>query len=345
MKKIIVVVFLFLAVVAAVVCRRWYRDNRMPNFDGPASIYVYPSTTPEDVVAQIESQCNIISRESLLETFESKKVAENITPGFYVISPSNCSVYVARMLNNGWQSPVNLTLSGNLRIRSNIAAKIACQMMVDSAAVMKALCDADFLETLDCTPETVFTIMLPDTYEVYWSYSAEEILRKLKKASDDFWTKARIAKASELGLDRLQATTLASVVDAESNYAPEMPLIAGVYLNRLKAGMPLQADPTVAFCFDYKPERILKKHLQVDSPYNTYKYAGLPPAPICIPTHEAIDAVLNPDYGGGNLYFCANPDFSGTHVFAKTLAQHNANARAFQAELTRRARAKRAGRS
>ena len=124
-----------------------------------------------------------------------------------------------------------------------------------------------------------------------------------------------------------------------------MPKIAGVYLNRLKIGMPLQADPTVAFCYDYQLNRILLKHLEVDSAYNTYKHTGLPPGPICVPTRAALEAVLNPDFGGtwgaGNLYFCANPDFSGTHVFAKTLAEHNRNAQAFQAELNRRARAKR----
>ncbi|MCQ2182006.1 MAG: endolytic transglycosylase MltG [Bacteroidales bacterium] len=341
MKRFFVLVICVLVVSGGFLCMRWYADNRRPNFDGTARIYVYPSTTPEDVVEQIQGQCNILDLKSLLRTFEAKKVADYITPGFYVIGPSNCSAYVARMLNNGWQSPVRLTLSGNLRIRGNIASKIASQMMVDSASVKNAMDNPEFLCSLDCSPETVFSIFMPDTYEMYWSASAEEILSRLKQATDDFWTEERLSKASSLGLSRLQATTLASIVDAESNYAPEMPLIAGVYLNRLRIGMPLQADPTVAFCFDYKPERILKKHLEVDSPYNTYKHAGLPPAPICVPTREAIDAVLAPDYGPGNLYFCANPDFSGKHVFAKTLSQHNANARAFQAELSRRAREKR----
>ena len=121
-----------------------------------------------------------------------------------------------------------------------------------------------------------------------------------------------------------------------------MPKIAGVYLNRLKIGMPLQADPTVAFCYDYQLNRILLKHLEVDSAYNTYTHTGLPPGPICVPTRAALEAVLNPDFGGtwgaGNLYFCANSDFSGTHVFAKTLSEHNRNAAAFQAELNRRGR-------
>jgi len=135
---------------------------------------------------------------------------------------------------------------------------------------------------------------------------------------------------------------LASIVTAESNNEAEMPKIAGVYMNRLKIGMPLQADPTIAFCYDYQLNRILLKHLEVDSSYNTYKHTGLPPGPICVPTRSAMEAVLHPDFGGtwgaGNLYFCANPDFSGTHVFAKTLSEHNRNAQAFQAELNRRSR-------
>lgn len=341
MKKVLILIFAIAAVAACLLGMRWYADNRKPNFDGTAEIYVLPDTDPEDVIGQIGSQCGILNEKSLRRTFESKKVSEYITPGYYVITASNSSAYVARMLNNGWQSPVRMTLSGNLRIRGNIAAKIASQMMVDSASVVNAMGDKDFLDSLGCTPETVFSIIVPDTYEMYWSASAEDILRRLAKEADGYWSSENLAKAASLGLSRLQATTLASIVKAESNYVPEMPLIAGVYLNRLKVGMPLQADPTVAFCFDYKPERILKKHLEVDSPYNTYKHAGLPPAPICVPTREALDAVLNPDCKDGYLYFCANPDFSGKHIFAKTLAQHNANAKAFQTELSRRSRAKR----
>lgn len=345
MKKIFAFLTVIAVFAAAFVVWRWYSDNRRPNFDGSAKIYVRQETTVEEVISQISGQCNILDEKSLQRAFEAENVSEKITPGFYATTSGNSSIYVARMLSRGWQTPVRLTLSGNLRIRSNIAAKIASQMMADSSSLMAAMTDADFLSTLGCTPETVFSILIPDTYELYWSASAEEILSRLKKESDAFWTEENLSKASGLGLSRLEVTTLASIVDAESNYTPEMPLIAGVYLNRLRIGMPLQADPTVAFCFDYKPERILKKHLEVDSPYNTYKHAGLPPAPICAPCREALNAVLNPDYGGGNLYFCADSDFSGKHVFAKTLAQHNANARAFQAELSRRARAKRAARS
>ena len=347
-KKLLALAFLACLGAGALLGWNWYTDNRKSNFDGAATLYIRPGDTPEDAVAQIREQCGIINGKSLQRTFEAKQVARYITPGCYRIGPGNSSVYVARMLNNGWQSPVKLTLSGNLRIKGNIAAKISSQLLIDSATVRKALDDEALLSLYGYTPQTAFSLLVPDTYEIFWTASIEDIFDRQKKANDAFWTDENLQKAKALGLSRQQVSTLASIVNGESNHVPEMPLIAGVYLNRLAVGMPLQADPTVAFCFDYKPERILKRHLEVDSPYNTYKHAGLPPGPICVPTRDALNAVLNPDYGGsrgsGNFYFCANPDFSGTHVFAKTLTQHNANARAFQAELSRRARAKRASR-
>jgi UPF0755 protein len=179
------------------------------------------------------------------------------------------------------------------------------------------------------------------------------ILDKQKAAYDAFWTPENLKKASVQRLSQKEVSVVASIVKAESNHEPEYPSIAGVYLNRLRQGIRLQADPTVAFCYDYTLNRILFKHLEVDSPYNTYRHEGLPPGPICVPTRAALQAVLDADYGagagpgagepgsGGNLYFCANPDFSGTHAFAKTLTQHNANAAAFQRELNRRAAKKR----
>ena len=131
----------------------------------------------------------------------------------------------------------------------------------------------------------------------------------------------------------MQVSILASIVKGESRYKPDYPKIAGVYLNRLNLGMPLQADPTIAYCFDYEPKRILKAHLAVDSPYNTYMHQGLPPGPICVPDKDYLEAVLDPDYGGGNLYFCADPSFNGAHRFARSYSEHLSNARAFQRAL------------
>lgn len=340
--------FLALAVLAVLAIGgaigwRWLRDNKMPNFKGRAEFFIQPGTTAREAIDIIEAEAGIVNRPSLVRTFAAKEVDKFIKPGHYTISAVNSSVYVARMLNNGWQTPIRMTLSGNLRIKGNIAAKISSQMLVDSATVHDALNDAEMLASFGVTPQTVFSLFLPDTYEIYWTASIEDILASQKAAVDAFWTPENDAKAKALGLTRQQVSTLASIVKAETNHEPEMPKVAGVYLNRLRIGMPLQADPTIAFCYDYKLNRVLKKHLSVDSPYNTYKHKGLPPGPICVPSKACLNAVLNPDRGNGNLYFCANPDFSGTHVFARTLKEHNANATAFQRELNRRAALKKRG--
>lgn len=335
MKKTAILIFLAIAVVLAITCGRWYRDNRMSNFSGKTELYVRPGSTVQDVLDVLAP--NTISMKSLERAFDAKQVKEYMKPGYYVVTARNSSVYAARMLNNGWQSPVNLTLSGSMRLKSDIARKISNQILIDSAEVRRALDDVDLLAGYGFTPRNVFALFQADTYQMYWTASMKDILDRQKEAYDAFWTDENLAKAVKAGLSKMQVSILASIVTAESNHVPELPKIAGVYLNRLNTGMLLQADPTVAYCFNYSLNRVLKKHLEVESPYNTYKYAGLPPGPICVPTRESLEAVLNPDYGGGNLYFCANPDFSGTHVFARTLSEHNANAAAFQSELNRRA--------
>ena len=343
MKKApLILSLLAVLLIGALLGWNWLRDNKLPNFRKQAEIYVYPEMDAGKVLEMIADKAQVISRKSLERCFAAKRVAEYLTPGHYTVSPRDPSVYVARMLNNGWQSPVRLSLTGNLRVKSNIAAKIASQLLLDSATVLKALNDDRLLANYGFTSRNVFSLLTPDTYDLYWTASMSDVFDKQKAAWDAFWTEERDAKAKAVRLTRQQVSTLASIVKAESNNEAEMPKIAGVYLNRLKIGMPLQADPTIAFCYDYQLSRILNRHLEVDSAYNTYKHTGLPPGPICVPTRAAMEAVLNPDFGGtwgaGNLYFCANADFSGTHVFAKTLAEHNRNAAAFQAELNRRSR-------
>ncbi len=341
MKKVTcILAALAVVLIGALLGWSWLRDNKLPNFRQQAEIYVYPGAAADDVLEEIADRAQVRNRASLERCFRSKQVERYLTPGHYTVSPGDASVYVARMLNNGWQTPVRLSLTGNLRLKGNIAAKIASQLLLDSATVHQALNDDKLLARYGFTPRNVFSLLTPDTYDIYWTASMEDFYDKQKDAWDAYWTPERDAKAKALRLSRQQVSVLASIVKAESNNEGEMPKIAGVYLNRLKIGMPLQADPTIAFCYDYRLSRILLKHLEVDSAYNTYKHTGLPPGPICVPTRAAMEAVLNPDFGGtwgsGNLYFCANADFSGTHVFAKTLAEHNRNAAAFQAELNRR---------
>ena len=338
MKKTLTVILiagLVIAAVAALFGYRWFTDNKMPNFRRQAVIYVRPGDDAATVMKTIADSAGVVNASSLERMFNDKRVVEFMQPGRYVVKPSSTSVYVARMLNNGWQTPTRLVLSGTMRRKGDIARKIANQMLVDSAEVAAALSDDILLAKYGFNSQNVFSLFIPDTYEMYWTASVEDILQKQKDAWDAFWTPENLSKAERLGLTKEQVSILASIVKGETNYEPEMPTIAGVYLNRLRIGMPLQADPTVAYCFDYQPTRILKRHLEVDSPYNTYTHVGLPPGPIAVPTKACLEAVLNP--GQHNyLFFCANADFSGTHAFASTLSEHNRNARAFQAELNRR---------
>ena len=325
--------------VAAFVLGRYYIDNKKANFTEDYVLYVYPDMTVDQVLDSLQAGAGAIRPKSLERAFAKVDARSRMKPGRYVVEPSSTSIYVARMVVFGWQTPQNLTLSGTIRSKGVLAKKIGMQMMVDSAAVAAALEDKEFLAGYGFTPEDVFGLVLPDTYQMYWTASVQDIFDRFKKEYDAFWTSERIAKAEAQGLTRKQVSVVASIVSGETLKEFEYPIIAGVYLNRYKKGMKLQADPTVCFCFDYKLDRVLKKHLTVDSPYNTYKYAGLPPAPINVPPKACLDAVLNPDKHG-YIYFCASPAFDGTHRFAVTYSEHMKNARAFQKELTARRKAK-----
>ena len=334
-----------LAVAGAVCCfvaGRYYVDNKKSNFTEDYVLYVYGNTTDVQVMDSLKANAGVVRPGSLKRCFDKMDVAGNIKPGRYVISTESPSIYVARMLVFGWQTPQKLTLSGTMRSKGSIAKKISSQMMVDSLSVAAALNDPVFLAGYGFTPENVFALFLPDTYEMFWTASVTEIFSRMKKEYDAFWNSDRLAKARAQRLTPMQVSVLASIVSGETLKSFEYPVIAGVYLNRYRKGMKLQADPTVAFCYDYKLDRILKKHLTVDSPYNTYKHVGLPPAPINVPPKACLDAVLEPQ-NHNYIYFCASPAFDGTHRFAVSYSEHLKNARAFQRELTARRRAKAAG--
>ena len=329
--KLLILFGLLLAIIAVgVFGGRWYGDNRKSNFSGKADLYVYPGESVADVLASIPD--SIVSRRRSLSRVMASLSDSDLKPGHYVVEKGKPSVYVPRMLRAGWQTPVNLTLSGMMRQKGAIARKISRQMLIDSSSVAQALNDKALLASYGFTPEDVFSLIIPDTYQVYWTDSMKDILDRQKAAYDAFWTADNLRLASAQGLSPKEVSVVASIVKAESNHEPEYPSIAGVYLNRLHQGMRLQADPTVAFCFDYEPTRILYKHLEVDSPYNTYLHEGLPPGPICVPDKPSLNAVLNPDRHG-YLYFCASAAMDGTHKFASTLSEHSRNAREFQRAL------------
>ena len=290
-KYIYILIPVVVVAVASVYAGIWFSDNRRPNFVKKHVLYVYPDMSASQVLESLDSVT--IRLRSLVRAFSKEQTESRIKPGRYVIEPSSTSVYVARMLNLGWQTPQNLTLSGTIRSKGVLARKISSQMMTDSASVAQALDSAAFLAEYGFTPENVFAMFLPDTYQMYWTASVKDIFDRFKKEYDAFWSPERLAKAKSQKLSPMQVSVVASIVSGETLKAFEYPVIAGVYLNRYRKGMKLQADPTVCFCWDYKLDRVLKKHLTIDSPYNTYRYAGLPPAPINVPPKACIDAVLD----------------------------------------------------
>ena len=337
MKKTVLWIILALVAVALGVggylaYEYWY-DRKAPNFSGEMDVYVYPWMEPETVRDSILSSGQVLRPASLKRVF---KEVESLQVGHYRIDSTCTSIYVTRMLHKGWQTPVNLTLSGAIRTPGALSRKIGAQMLADSASVAAFAASAD---SIGLEPALLFTRIVPDTYQMLWTTPVKDIFARLFKERDAWWTADRVAAAAAQGLTPEQASTLASIVDGETRYVPEQPTIAGVYLNRLRTGMKLQADPTIAFLFDYEPRRILRSHLMVDSPYNTYKYYGLPPGPISCPPKSCLEAVLHPQKHN-YIFFCADPSFNGSHRFAANYSEHLQNARAFQRALTERQRGK-----
>lgn len=338
MKKSFVWIFAALVIAACAVggvlaYHIWY-DRKAPNFQGQMDVYVYPWMDAQTVRDSILASGQVRKPASLKRVF---KDVENVQAGHYLIDSTHTSMYVTRMLQKGWQTPVNLTLSGAIRTPGVLARKMGAQMMADSAQIASFIFCDDSIAPYGVNQRLFFTLVIPDTYQMMWTASVREIFDRLAKERDAWWTPERVAAAKAQGLTPQEAATLASIVDGETRYKPEQPTIAGVYLNRLRTGMKLQADPTVAYCFDYEPRRILKSHLAVDSPYNTYKYYGLPPGPICCPPKSCLEAAIHPE-SHSYIFFCADPSFNGGHRFAATYTEHLANARAFQRALTQRQR-------
>ena len=267
---------------------------------------------------------------------ERLKLKDSYKVGHYVVKDGMNVIEVVRMLKLGLQTPVNVTMN-NVKIPAQLAGKLATQIEADSVEIVDVLTDKALAKEMGFdSPLTMFSIFLPNTYEFYWTVTPREFVERMHKEYKRFWTEERDQKRKRSGLSRVEVSTLASIVYEETRKVDEMPRVAGVYINRLNTGMPLQADPTIKYAMqDFGLRRILNKHLKTPSPYNTYINRGLPPSPICMPSIEAIDAVLNFEKHQ-YLFFCARPTFDGYHNFAKNYSEHLRNARAYQAELNKR---------
>lgn len=257
----------------------------------------------------------------------------NIRSGSYAVKPGDKAYSLAKRMRNGQQDPVKLTFN-NLRLMSDLAERVGVQLQMSPQQFADAV--DSILSARGVKKEMYPAYFLPDTYEFYWTASPATVVDRLLSYHDKFWNEERIEKAKKLALSPEQVSVVASIVEEETAMSDERPKVARLYLNRLSKGIKLQADPTVKYAVgDFGMRRILNKHLAVDSPYNTYRYEGLPPGPVRIPSGRTLDAVLNApthDY----LFMCAKEDFSGYHNFAVDFATHQANARRYQQELNKR---------
>jgi UPF0755 protein len=268
--------------------------------------------------AKVESVSNFDMLVSLLD------YKSGIKTGRYAVKPGMNIYDLVKALRSGSQSPVKVKFN-NIRTKDDLARRISGQLMMSKEALLDTLDDSAKCEELGFNTETVAAMFIPDTYEYYWDVSVEDFLRRMKKEYKTFWTESRLAKAKETGLTPVEVSTLASIVEEECMYTDEYPKVAGLYINRLRIGQELQADPTVKFAVgDFSLRRVLNVHTGINSPYNTYRKKGLPPGPIRIPSIKGIDSVLNytkHDY----FYMCAKDDFSGYHNFTTNHSDHLTN--------------------
>lgn len=337
-------ILIIAAVCILIICgvTYYYFFSSMSAKDTTEYVYIDNNDNIDSVTVKLEkiSTPHAISAFKMLAGYS--KYAENIRTGRYAIEPGEGAAVTFRRLKNGLQTPVNLTIP-SVRTVERLSAQLSEKLMIDSATICKALKDEKTCKELGFDTTTVICMFIPNTYDIYWNTSAENLLKRMKKEYSRFWDEERMARAANIGMSPTEIMTLASIVDEETANDQEKPMVAGMYCNRLKLrnseypdGMPLQADPTIKFAWKrFDLRRIYNKLLNIDSPYNTYRRTGLPPGPIRIPSIAGIEAVLNHtkhDY----LYMCAKEDFSGTHNFARTYEEHMANARRYTQALNQR---------
>jgi UPF0755 protein len=305
-----------------------------PTVSAPESKYFYIKTGSvySDVRQSLIDQ-KIISNTFFFDLVSKQlKYPQRVKAGRYQVKKGSSILSLLRMLRSGNQSPVNLVIN-KLRLKEDLAQKIAANFECDSASVMQVLSDTETLRKYDVDNNTILTIVIPNSYSIFWNTPAGKIIDKLHTEKEKFWNEERLAKAKALNLTPVQVYSMASIVEEETNKEDDKGKIASVYMNRMATGMKLQADPTVKFALkNFALKRILYMHLAYQSPFNTYQNTGLPPGPICTPSVKTIDAVLNAPQTN-YIYFVAKPDFKGYSNFASTYAEHLVFAKAYQQAL------------
>ncbi len=338
MKKILLTIFIILILAGAGIAYYLYRQILAPNVSVTNQnefVYLPTGSTFSQVVDSLQASGRLQNTASFKWVAERMGYPEKIKPGKYQLRDGMNNRELVQLLRSGKQVPVKLIFN-NIRTKSDLAGKISRQLEVDSLQLLQLLNDSTVVSPLGFNTENILCMFIPNTYEVYWNMSAEKFFKKMDAEYENFWNKTRLQKAKDAGLTPIQVSVLASIVQSETSRNSEKSTIAGVYMNRLRKNWKLEADPTLIYAMnDFSIKRVLNEYKEIDSPYNTYKYFGLPPGPICLPEISSLEAVLNfssHDY----MYFCAREDLSGYHSFASDLKTHMLNARRYQAELNRR---------
>lgn len=326
-KKTIIILAIVAVVLISVGAFGFSLLNKKVRNTQSVELYIYPSENYQTLLKKLEENGVLEKEETAFSIFAKvKKLENNVKSGHYVIEPNTSQVDLVRTLANGLQTPVKLVIN-KARLKQDFAKKIANQLMLSENDILLAIDNRE-------NSQNLFDNIVCNTYEVYWNISAEKLLERLEKEADKWWEKQE-NQLEKIGLSRHEVVVLASIVEEETNKNEEKPTIAGVYINRLKKDMLLQADPTVKYAVgDFAIKRVMYKHLQTESPYNTYLNKGLPPTAICLPNVSSLKSVLNyqkHDY----IFFCAKEDFSGYHNFATTPNEHYRNAERYKNALNK----------
>jgi UPF0755 protein len=302
------------------------------NIKNPGSITIAKETTFEEVLDSLRSRDILESEKAFKWVSNKKKYPDNIKAGKYVFSKGMNTNEMVNMLRSGRQKPVTVTFN-NLRFIDELAGSVAKYIQPDSLELLAYLNDSSVIAQHGFNKYSFHAMFVPNTYEFYWTTTPQQFVERMGAEYNRFWNEARLQKAQAIGLTPIEVSTVASIVQEETIKADEKARVAGLYLNRIRKGMLLQADPTIKFALgDFGIKRVLSKYLLIDSPYNTYLYAGLPPGPINFPEISSIEAVLNAE-DHNYIYMCASDEFNGYHNFARTLREHNQNAIRYQQAL------------
>lgn len=337
MRKSIIIGLLFLLLLTGLLGGGYYYFILHPNtlVTDEGIILIRPGDSFEAVLKTLQSKRYIKNSYTLRQVARLKRYPEAVKSGRYRIPDGASNNQLINLLRSGRQEPVSFTFN-NVRTLENFAGLLSRQLPLDSAAFLRLARNPEYVNEWGFTPENFAGMFIPNTYQIFWNTSLEDFIKRMHTEYRKFWTTERQEKARQAGFSPIEIITLASIVEEETNRTDEYPIIAGVYINRLKKDWKLEACPTLKFALgDFSLKRILTKHMETNSPYNTYKNKGLPPGPVRMPSIRVIDAVLNyqhHDY----MFFCAKSDFSGSHYFSRTLREHNRHAAEYHQALNKR---------